>query len=85
MGQEYMADALAVATTLRAENIVTDVYYQNKGMKQKMKYANRLAVPYVAILGEDECAAKAVMLKNMETGEQQLVSVEELASYLNKN
>ncbi len=84
MGEDTVDAALEAAAVLRAAGVNTDVYYQNKGMKQKMKYANRLAIPYVAIIGEDEKAAGGAMVKNMETGEQQLVPVAELAAFLNK-
>ena len=49
-------------------------------MKQKMKYAARLGIPYAAIIGESERASASVMLKNMETGEQESVPVSELAN-----
>ncbi|HAK41424.1 MAG TPA: histidine--tRNA ligase, partial [Clostridium sp.] len=50
---------------------------------KKMKYANKLAIPYVIIIGEDEKATNKVLLKNMESGDQQLISVEEVISILN--
>ena len=49
-------------------------------MKQKMKYAARLGIPYAAIIGESERLAGTVMLKNMETGEQEAVAVADLAA-----
>ncbi len=79
MGEDTMNTAISVAAGLREAGVVTDVYYQNKGMKQKMKYAARLGIPYVAIIGEDEQANGTVMLKNMNTGEQQAVAAAELA------
>lgn len=82
MGEDTMDAALLAAAELRNAKINTDVYYQNKGMKQKMKYANRLAIPYVAIVGEDEKAAGGAMVKNMETGEQSFVKLTELAAYI---
>ena len=74
-----MGTAVSVAAGLRGQGIPTDVYYQQKGMKQKMKYAARLGIPYAAIIGESERLAGTVMLKNMETGEQEAVAVAELA------
>ena len=44
-------------------------------MKPKMKFANRSGIPYVALVGEDEAAAGKLTLKNMETGEQELLDV----------
>ena len=73
-----MDAALAAATTIRGAGIPADVYYQSKGMKQKMKYAAKIGVPYAAIIGEDEANAGTVMLKDMNTGEQRAVLVAEL-------
>ncbi|MBO4324078.1 MAG: histidine--tRNA ligase [Lachnospiraceae bacterium] len=80
MGEDDMNEAIAVAAKVRGEGIPADVYYQQKGMKQKMKYAARLGIPYAAIIGESERASASVMLKNMETGEQESVPVSELAT-----
>lgn len=82
MGEAEMNTAITVAAQLRGAGIVTDVYYQSKGMKQKMKYASRLGIPYVAIIGEEEQANGTVMLKNMNTGEQQAVAIEQLPEQL---
>ncbi|MBQ6106518.1 MAG: histidine--tRNA ligase [Lachnospiraceae bacterium] len=79
MGEDDMNEAIAVAAKVRGEGIPADVYYQQKGMKQKMKYAARLGIPYAAIIGESERAASSVMLKNMATGEQESVPVSKLA------
>ncbi|MBO4484779.1 MAG: histidine--tRNA ligase [Lachnospiraceae bacterium] len=80
MGEDDMNEAIAVAAKVRGAGIPADVYYQQKGMKQKMKYAARLGIPYAAIIGESERASASVMLKNMETGEQESVPVSELAN-----
>ena len=79
MGEDDMGTAVSVAAGLRGQGIPTDVYYQQKGMKQKMKYAAKIGVPFAAIIGEDEAASGTVMLKDMATGEQRAVSVSELA------
>lgn len=74
-----MSYTIKTANILRNAGIPTDVYYGKKGMKQKMKYADRTGIPYVAVIGEDEINNNSVMLKNMNTGEQQLVKLEVLA------
>ena len=51
-------------------------------MKKQMSYANAKAIPYVVLAGETEMAAGKVTLKNMETGEQELVTPEELIERL---
>jgi histidyl-tRNA synthetase len=47
-------------------------------MKKQMSYANAKQIPFVVLAGDNEIAAQKVTLKNMETGEQQLVTPEEL-------
>lgn len=54
-------------------------------MKKQMGYANAKQIPFVAIVGENEMNEGKAMLKNMESGEQQLVSVEELIAKLQGN
>lgn len=77
LGKDQMPYCLQTAATLRDGGIKTDVFYQEKGMKQKMKYASRLGIPYVVLVGEDEAKEGKVTLKNMDKGEQTTVTVEE--------
>lgn len=84
MSPAEMDAALEAARVMRAADIPVDVYYQNKGMKPKMKYANKLGIPYVAIIGEEEKASGEVMVKNMETGEQEKVKLAELAEAIGR-
>jgi len=51
-------------------------------MKKQMNYANRKEIPYVIMAGEEEMASQKFTLKNMQTGDQQLVSSEELIKVL---
>lgn len=74
-----MQYVLKTANAIRQAGLVTDVYYAQKGMKQKMKYANKLGIPFVAVIGEDEVNTNTVALKNMNTGEQITVNLEEIA------
>ncbi len=76
--------ALEIGSILRENNINTDVYLEDKKIKAKFKYANRLNVPYVAIIGEEEEKNGTVSLKNMETGEQNEISIDELITILKK-
>ena len=78
-------EALKLSTKLRKEDIIVDMpHLLNKGMKQKMQYASRMGVPYVVIIGEDEVKNNVYALKNMETGEQILVSYDGLLERLKK-
>ena len=75
---EDNSKALEVATELRSKNINAEVYLENKKIKAKFKYADRLAIPYVIVIGEDEIANNTVTLKNMQTGEQETLKIEEV-------
>jgi len=75
---EDITTCLSVATYLRGFNINTEVYMDNKKVKAKMKYANKLNIPYIIIIGETERASKKYSLKNMITGEQTLLSLDEI-------
>ena len=74
--------ALEVATKIREEGINTDVYLENKKIKAKFKYADKLKIPYVAVIGEEEEKNGTVSLKNMETGEQEEMSIEKMIEIL---
>jgi hypothetical protein len=66
---------------LKVENILKRYFVVNEGEekpKKKLEYANKLGIKFVIIVGEDEMANEIIQLKNMETGEQEEVSVEEL-------
>ena len=75
-----LSPAIAFATRLRGAGIRAQLYTEQKKFKQKMTYADRLGVPYAAFLGEDEISQGRVSLKNMATGEQQLLPVDEVVS-----
>ena len=67
-----------VANVLRQNGINTQMYLENKKIKAKFKYADKLQVPYTIVLGEDEEKNNTVTLKDMQTGEQQQISLEEV-------
>ena len=76
MDKDAVPYSVSVAARFRAAGIPTDVYYGERGMKQKMKYAGRTGVPFAAVIGADEVAAGTLALKNMTEGGQQSVTVE---------
>ena len=61
-----------------AHPIRAEIFPDAAKMKKQMSYANAKNIPFVAIVGENEMSEGKAMLKNMETGEQNLVSAEEL-------
>ena len=63
-------DAMKLANELRNLDINTEIYLNEKKLKAKMKYADKLQIPYIIVLGEDEINSKMVKVKNMKTGEE---------------
>ena len=75
---EAMASLRAVKS-LRGAGISAELYPDSAKMKKQMEYANRRAIPYVAIIGSNELEQGVVTLKNMNSGEQTTVAVTSLA------
>ncbi|HIQ68146.1 MAG TPA: histidine--tRNA ligase [Candidatus Faecousia excrementigallinarum] len=73
------APAIALAQSLREEGLRVQLYGEQKKFKQKMTYADKLGVPFVVLLGEDEIAQGKCSVKNMTTGEQVTVTADEAA------
>ena len=81
-GQDELRYALSWAKELRTNGIAVEVYPEPPKMKKQMGYADSKQIPFVAIVGGDEMAQGKVMLKNMTTGEQELVSMPQLVEVL---
>lgn len=77
-GDAETAYCLPFVAEARKQGIRVEMYPDKAKMKKQMSYANAKSIPFVALAGENEMAAGKLTLKNMETGEQQLVSPEEL-------
>lgn len=77
-GEKETAYCLPIAAQTRQAGIRTEVYPDKAKMKKQMSYANAKGIAFVALAGENEIAQQKITLKNMTTGEQQLVSVDEL-------
>lgn len=81
-GEREAAHCLKLATQVRRAGISAEVYPDSVKMKKQMAYANAHQVPYVALIGESEMAEGRISLKNMQTGEQSSVTIEELIAQL---
>ena len=79
---EEMGPAIALAETLRSGGLRVQLYGEKKKFKQKMAYANKLAVPFAVLLGEDEIAQGKCSVKDMASGEQRLLTAEEAAGWI---
>ena len=69
---------IQIATDLRKKGISTEVYLNDKKIKAKMKYADKLEIPYVIVVGEDEINSGIVKIKNMKTGEEKETSIQNI-------
>ena len=76
-GEREAARCLEYAAVTRKKGVSTEVYPDTVKMKKQMAYANAQHIPFVALVGESELAENRLTLKNMETGEQQQLSIEE--------
>ena len=77
-GEKETEYCLPIAAKTRNAGISTEIYPDTVKMKKQMAYANAKQIPFVAIIGENEMADGKVMLKDMQTGEQRLVTAEAL-------
>ncbi len=82
LGAEEEAAALGLLRTLRDAGVAAEIYPENVRMKKQMEYADRRAIPYVAIVGSDELAAREVTVKEMRSGEQSRVPFGRLAEFI---
>ena len=77
-GEEEVSYCLPISTQLRNNGVFTEVFPDNTKMKKQMNYANAKQIPFVVITGENEIKEGKLTLKNMVTGEQSLLTKEEL-------
>ncbi len=80
--KKVLARALEVASELRSKNINTQVYLDNAKLDKQFKYADKLGVPYVIVIGDAEIESGKVVLKNMKTSEQSVISLTEVIELL---
>ena len=83
-GEKETAYCLPAVAKAREAGIRTEIFPDSSKMKKQMSYANAKQIPFVALAGENEMAEGKLTLKNMLTGEQQLVTIEELITVVNK-
>lgn len=84
-GGEDERYAIGVLQQLRKAGISAELYPESAKFDKQMKYANKRATPFVAITGESERTASEVSIKNMQTGEQQRVSLQDAIAFLSNN
>ena len=75
---EDMTVPIKVATQLRKTGVNTEIFFNDKKLKAKIKYADKLEIPYIIVIGEDEINSGIVKIKNMETGEEKETPIENI-------
>jgi len=83
--EELLADGVRLAAQLRRAGLNTELYSAPAKLKKQMSYAAGRNIPFVVVLGPDEAAQKQAMLKNMQTGEQELLLQQDLPAAIQKN
>ena len=81
-GEKEMRYSLPLLNKVRARGIRAEIYPDASKMKKQMAYANAKQIPFVALVGENEMVEGKVTLKNMETGEQQMLEPDEMIGQL---
>ena len=81
---EDVGKAISLAQSLRDAGLRVQLYGEQKKFKQKMSYADKLGVPFVVLLGEDEIAEGVCSVKNMQSGEQVKCTPEQAAEHIQK-
>ncbi|MED4401047.1 histidine--tRNA ligase [Metabacillus fastidiosus] len=84
MGDKAKDMSVSLLYNLRKAGLTVEKDYEDKKMKAQFKAADRLNARFVAVLGDDEIEKNIISVKNMETGTQEEVSIDELVSYLSK-
>ena len=85
MANEFLPACFKVAEKLRKQNKSVQVYLEDKKFKNKLAYADKLQIPFVIIIGEDELKNNCFTLKNMQTHTQEIISLDNLKnSWMNK-
>ena len=74
--------SLKFVQKLRAAGINSEIFFESRGLKKQFKYANKLGIPYVVVMGPDVIQSNKASLKNMKSGEQEQLDVDEIINML---
>ena len=83
-GVQEVKQCLQYAKILRSKGIKTEIYPEEVKLQKQMKYANDKKIPYVALLGQKEIDEGTIVLKNMISGEQSSVTIDQIVDLLSK-
>ena len=76
--------ALCLAQQLRQNKISTEIDLMDRSFKAQLKYVNKIAAEYMIVLGEDELNTRQAKIKNMQTGEEESISLDEIVDFFNR-
>ncbi len=82
LGEQEISACLQYVQQLREAGIVAEIYPDTAKLKKQFEYADKRSIPYVAIIGEEEVKQGIISVKNLQTGEQQMCSIETLRAQL---
>lgn len=82
MDEKFNFYAIEVANKLRQKDIKVDIYLESGKFSKKLNYADKLSIKNVIIIGEEEYNNKVVSMKNMQTGEQETINIEDIENKL---
>lgn len=82
LGRESRPAAYKLVSRLRKEGLIVETDYMDRSVKAQMKYANKIGALHTVIIGADELASGKANIKNMETGEQAEISLDEIGGFL---
>lgn len=78
MEESFNGYAIKIANTLREHNIISEVYFEDAKIGKKLNYANNLNIPYTIFIGEEEVKNQKASLKDMKSGFQALITVDDV-------
>ena len=85
MDKESRKQCFKLCTALRTAGVSAEIDQMERSIKAQFKYADKLGVKYVAVIGESELAEGAMNVKNMATGESEKVSFDNAVAYFSQN
>jgi histidyl-tRNA synthetase len=84
LDQSTFVFGLGVLTTLRAAGVASEIYPDLTKIKKQLDYANRKQIPYVLVIGSEEVSSGLIAFKNLETGQQEKLYLEQIIQQLKK-
>ena len=84
MDKKFLKKYLEVADFFRKKDINTEIYLDDDKLGKQIKYADKLGIPFIVLIGETEIEQDKITLKELKTGEQKILTISEAAEYMRK-